>query len=497
MHHNIKDIKMKKFLSVLILVFISLGIQAQNLQASLSYARYYNPELGSYVETYLTVDAAGVKLQEIEKGKYQAMVNLLLMFKHHDTIVDYSKTQLHSPIITDTMNVNFNFLDQQRFFLPNGNYTLEIEFQDAALEGKVNKAKTDIDLYFSDKTIQLSDVELLSSYEKSTEWKVNTKNGFDMVPHVSTFFPENDLQITYYSEIYHAAEILGKDEKFLVTAYIANAADGKLSNELIIRRRMVAQKVNVLLSKFDISELASGNYFLTLEVRNKINEVLVANKTFFQVSNPKVMFNDDLLAKIEEGTSFVNKFDNDSLYYLIKSIYPIANPVERSFIKYSLDVADVGQRRKFLAFFWDSRNKQNPEFEWKKYQVEVMKTNNSFGNKYIPGFETDRGRVYLQYGPPNTISDQEYESGGGMHEGSVPYQIWHYYEIANQRDGKFVFYNPHLVPNGYTLLHSNVVGEINNPHWQTYLHRDQLESIDAPEDDRYGGRSGELYNDPR
>jgi GWxTD domain-containing protein len=489
---------MKRYILLFILGLFLGGVQAQNLQASLSFARYYNPELGSYVETYLSVDAAGVQLQEVENGKYQAKVNLLLMFKIGDSIVDFSKTQLNSPVLDDTLNVNFNFLDQQRFFLPNGKYTLEIEFQDATKEGKVTQASADIDLYFSENTIQISDVEFLSSYEKSTEWKVNTKNGFDMVPHVSTFFPESEKKLTYYAEIYNTKKVLGESEKFLVSAFVSNTNDRKVVNDLIIRRRMDVQEVNVLLSQFDLSELASGNYFLNLEIRNKSNEVMVANKSFFQVSNPEVLFNEDLLAKIESGESFVSKFSSDSINYLIKSIYPIATPAERLFIDNS-DEENVSEitKRKFLAFFWESRDKQNPEFAWKKYQVEVIKTNNSFGNKYMPGFETDRGRVYLQYGPPNTISDQEFEAGGGMHDGSVPYQIWHYYEIGDQRDGKFVFYNPHLIPNGYTLLHSNVVGEINNPHWQTYLHRNQLESIDAPDNDRYGGRSGELYNDPR
>jgi len=489
---------MKRVLVLLMLGMILGGVQAQNLQASLSFSRFYNPEMGSYVETYLSVDAAGVKLLEVENGKYQAKVNLLLMFKQNDTIIDFSKTQLNGPVLKDTLDVNFRFLDQQRFFLPNGKYTLEIEFQDANAESKLTKASAEIDLlYTNNSSIQLSDVEFLSSYEKSTEWKVNTKNGFDMVPHVSTFFPEYDNKLTYYAEIYNANTILGDEEKFLVSAFISNSNERKVVNSLIIRRKMNAKEVNVILSQFDLSSLASGNYFLNLEVRNKTNEVMVANKSFFQVSNPSVIFNEDLLAKIEDGNSFVTKFDNDSLTYLIRSVYPIATATERSFIEHSLVDADMNQKRKFLAFFWDNRDHDNPEFAWKKYQVEVIKTNNSFGNKYVPGFDTDRGRVYLQYGPPNTISDQEYESGGGDYEGVVPYQIWHYYEIADQRDGKFVFYNPHLIPNGHTLLHSNVVGEINNPHWQTYLHRNQLESIDAPDNDRYYGRSGELYNNPR
>ena len=488
----------KKYYLILLAGMLIGSLQSQNLQANLSYSRFYNPELGTYIETYLSVNAAGLKMVEIDKGKYQASVNLVLMFKDGENIVEYSKTQLHSPIIDDTLKVNFNFLDQQRFFLKNGKYVMEVEFQDANTTNEPTSAFADIELKYDKDTIQLSDVEFLSSYKKSTEWKPNTKNGYDMVPHVSTFSPETEKSITYYAELYNAAKLVGENEKFLMTAYISDFTNEKeVVNKLIVRKKMEAKEVNVILSKFDLSDLASGNYFLNLEVRNRENKVLTANKSFFQLSNPDVVFNESLLSNISTGESFVTKFSNDSLSYLIESVYPIATPVERTFIRYSLKDADKEQKQKFLAFFWESRDEKNPEYAWKKYQVEVIKTNNSFGNKYRPGFATDRGRVYLQYGPPNTIADQEYESGGGMHDGSVPYQIWHYYEIGNQRDGKFVFYNPHLVPNGYELLHSNVVGEVSNPHWQSYLHRDQLESIDPPSDDRYYGRSGELYNNPR
>lgn len=486
----------KSIFTILFLLPITF-LMAQNLNANLNYARFYNPELGPYVETYLSVDMNGLKLVEAEGGQYQAQVNLLLMFKRNDSIIDYSKTTLTSPLVEDTTDLNINFLDQQRFFIPNGSYTLDIEFQDANRDVEPNKAKGIIELDFKLDEVQMSDVEFLDSFEKSEEWKINTKNGYDMVPHVSNYYGDHEDKVIFYTEIYNTKEVLGEGEKFLMTAYISATNASQVANELVIRKRMDAESVNVILNQFDISKLNSGNYNLTIELKNKNNEVIIARKTFFQLSNTLLSFDEELLAMIADEQSFVYQFSNDSLSSLVECIYPIANSSERAFIQNSLKTATIDQKRKFLLYFWKSKDAYDPENAWKTYQIEVMKTNRSFGNRYVPGYATDMGRVYLQYGPPNTISDQEYESGGGRHEGAVPYQIWHYYEIGDQRDGKFVFYNPHLIHKGYTILHSNVVGEINNPHWQSYLHRNQLESIDAPENDKYGGRSGELYNNPR
>jgi len=290
---------------------------------------------------------------------------------------------------------------------------------------------------------------------------------------------------------------LGKDEDFLLMAYISPADGSEVNNNYVVRKRMKAKEVNVVLSQFNLSKLASGNYHLVLELINRENEHILAQKKFFQVSNQNIDYDKEILDMVASGGSFISDVSEDSLTGLINTLFPIADANERAFLKYQLPNADLGEKQSFFLYFWDRRDRYAPENAWDTYYREVLKTNRSFGNKYTPGYATDMGRVYLQYGPPNTISDQEFEAGGGRHEGAVPYQIWHYYEIGNQRDGKFVFYNPHLIPNGYELLHSNVVGEINNPHWQTYLHRNQLESIDAPENDTYKGRSGELYNNPR
>lgn len=486
----------KSIFTVLFLLPITI-LMAQNINASLNFAKFYNPELGPYVETYLSVDMNGLKLIQNEEGEYYSQVNLLLMFKKNDSIVDFSKTTLTSPLVKDTTNLNIHFLDQQRFFIPNGDYILDIEFADANLEMEPNKARGAIELEFIETKIQMSDIQFVESYEKSEEWKINTKNGYDMVPHVTNFYGDHEEKLTFYTEIYNAKEILGEGEKFLMTAYVSETNAASVINELVIRKKMDAESVNVLLNQFDISKLISGNYNLVIELRDKNNEILEARKTLLQVSNSLITFDEQLLSMISGENSFVNKFSNDSLTDLISSVYPIASSSERAFIKNSLPTASEDEKRRFLMYFWKSKDAYDPENAWKTYQIEVIKTNTSFGNKYVPGYATDMGRIYLQFGPPNTIADQEYESGGGRHDGSVPYQIWHYYEIGDQRNGKFVFYNPHLIHKGYTLLHSNVVGEISNPHWQSYLHRNQLESIDAPDDDRYEGHSGELYNNPR
>lgn len=488
---------MKKIFLLSLTLLAPWLLSAQNLSANLNFARFYNPDLGPYIETYLSVDLNGLKKVPAPDGKYMAQVNLLLLFKQNDSIKEFSKTLLNSPLVNDTNPTNILFYDQQRFFLPKGQYQLEIEFSDANKSEKPTTAFAVVELEYNRNTVQISDIELLSSYTKSTEWKTNTKNGYDMVPHVSNFYPSTDTMLTFYSEIYNTDKAFGANEKFLATAYVSPVGRNQMVNSLILRQKMEARPVNVILSQFNISSLPSGNYQVVVEIRNKSNEFIEARQTMFQVSRPEIPLDNQLLATKPVENTFVSAFSTDSLNIQIESIFPIADATERVTIKNLLREGSENYKRNYLFYFWQQRDATSPQLAWKAYQIELTKADNSFGNKYQRGYQTDRGRIYLQYGPPNTIVDEEFDTGGGQGENNVPYEIWHYYSIGEHRDGKFVFYNPHLVPNGYTLLHSNVVGEINNPHWQTYLKRNQLESIDAPTNDRFDGRSGELYNNPR
>ena len=114
-----------------------------------------------------------------------------------------------------------------------------------------------------------------------------------------------------------------------------------------------------------------------------------------------------------------------------------------------------------------------------------------YGNSFKKGFESDRGRVYLQYGAPTNIitretSPQEY-----------PYEIWQYNKIKQFSNKRFIFFNPNLVGNFFTLLHSNMVGELKNPNWQFELNqRNTPNNTDNPSgnvQDSYGKQSEELF----
>ncbi|MBL0073656.1 MAG: GWxTD domain-containing protein [Bacteroidetes bacterium] len=151
--------------------------------------------------------------------------------------------------------------------------------------------------------------------------------------------------------------------------------------------------------------------------------------------------------------------------------------------------------QQFFYDFWTKRSPVNPEKAWMDYRIEVMRVNNDFGTRIAKGYTTERGRVYLKYGPPNTITKSYNEPS------AYPYEVWHYYKIGQQSNRKFVFYNPDLVTNDFMLLHSDAQGEPNNDRWELEIYKRATQSLDFDEKnkgaDYFGNKAGENFSNPK
>jgi len=70
------------------------------------------------------------------------------------------------------------------------------------------------------------------------------------------------------------------------------------------------------------------------------------------------------------------------------------------------------EREQFIEQFWERRNPNpgSPENEFKEeYYRRIAYSNEHFASG-IPGWKTDRGRMYIMYGPPDEI--ESHPSGG-------------------------------------------------------------------------------------
>jgi GWxTD domain-containing protein len=155
----------------------------------------------------------------------------------------------------------------------------------------------------------------------------------------------------------------------------------------------------------------------------------------------------------------------------------------------------------FLTHFWEENAPENPEVGWRSYATAIAYADSAYGAcRQGHGAETDMGYIYLRYGPPNTIVKRHNETD------YYPYEIWHYHRAGPFTNKRFLFFSPHMVAECFTLLHSDMLGEVQNSDWLHQLRNrenrlrvtdSQLNRLNPRRDTFSGEEPEDLFFNPR
>ena len=120
--------------------------------------------------------------------------------------------------------------------------------------------------------------------------------------------------------------------------------------------------------------------------------------------------------------------------------YIITDAEKKAFDKLSTDE----ERENFIENFWRRRD-PDPDTEENEYREEFYERIAYANEKFtsgIPGWKTDRGRIYITFGKPDSIESHpsggsydrpSYEGGGSTT--TYPFEIWFYRHLDNVGDG--------------------------------------------------------------
>ncbi len=487
---------MKKVFFLLLGLALPFCTMAQHkiLRPYLSTATYSAPGETPFVENAMAFDCKTAVYQQFEPGKFRATVEISTIIKHEGAVAAYSKIALNSPVVSDTAALDGAFIDQQRFSLPNGEYEMEISVKDVNNpKGLAATEKSTVVVDFPKNMPAVSDILFYDSYAKAAKPSACTKSGLDFVPRIIGFYGAKDTKLNFYTELYNSNSLY-TEGKYLVSYFIESCESTSKMSGFSYSKRYDVAEANVLMTSIDISELPTGNYYLVVEMRDRSNTLVASNSARFQRSNPGVGYDISDLNSVYVENTFASSITNiDSLRLFIKYLDPVCSEAERNYIPTMLAEGNMKTMQQFLYNFWSARTPMNPAEGWRDYLAAVRSVNASFSTTSFPGYRSDRGYVFLKYGAPDRIMESPNEPG------AYPYEIWHYYEVANQRNKRFVFMTKDFVTNDYHLIHSDVIGEINNPRWQLEIYS-RLQSFDEGVDQTQyegGTRAGDLYNNPR
>ena len=487
-YSNLHKMKIRSFL--LLMAICTLGYAQTEATIGL---KKFDSHSSPFIETYISIFSGSVKYVPNDLGVDRCKIEILQMLKKDDKIIDFQKVVLENKGVTSKDLYN-DPLHVHRFFVENGNYEYEVEILDL-LSDSAEKTTyhEEITVDFND-LITISDIELIDSFWKSDKASKTSKSGFEMIPLVSDYFSPEFDKIAYYFEVYNTDKELGENGKYVLQHFIESYERGIIAGSFNKISKENSNPVNATLNIFEIGTLPTGNYNLVVQIKNKDNQVIAEKKLRFQRLNLLNDLNTENLKDVNLAGQFTDRLSLDSLDEFIYCLRPISTSIEKKIVDDQLvDMTDT-LKLQYIYSFWYNRNTVAPEKDWNAYKFQVQQVQLKFGTRIKQGYETDRGRIFLKYGAPNTVHDQRSEAN------SYPYQIWHYYKIGKFNDKRFVFYDRDLVTNDYQLLHSDLIGEIQNYHWKIDLKRRSTKGgnvDDVNPDPEFGDRTDDLFYNPR
>jgi GWxTD domain-containing protein len=458
----------------------------KQVKALFDYKVYHVPGQGTFVETYLNFSASNLKYVKVQDG-IQSNVQVTFVLKKGDTIVDFKKFEVASPIVKDS--ILEDLYDVKRFLVPPGLYELEIELFD--MNRKQSKPvrgfqAIEVNDFSNGGISRVSFIEFANKSDNKED--PFYKSGYQLIPYLSSYYSNEMDRIIYYFEGYNIDKTLNKGDAYVVQSYIENYNNGKMvKNKMRAKRKTVAENM-VNLNSFSIEDLPTGDYNIVVQIIDKTGDTIFRETQYFE----RYKKTDAIIDYVEIENLHQFDLKGDSIAYYVESLVPICGRAEQANIYKLVKERDTTKLKKYMAYFWNKTDALEPNRAWEKYKHTVDVVEVYYGTQIKRGFQADRGRVYLQYGPPSSIVERPNEPS------SYPYEIWQYDKIKQQSNKQFVFYNRDLVTNEYQLLHSDMIGELQNYRWRHDLlqRNSPNRNIDDPADgtmDHWGGNSNDLY----
>lgn len=472
-------------LFILLITSFSFGQQDRKLTAYLQTKQFVAPEIGNYLEIQIQFVGHTINYLPKENGLI-GEVALQFIILSKDSVIASDAYRLETPFMADS--IIDDFYDVKRFALEPGSYTCKLQFLDLNSTNDPINANFKFSVEDFADVISISDIIIAETAIRGGETSPFYKSGFTILPRISTFYPTELTKLPSYIELYNTEEL--GDTIFGLKQFLVNAETGEELTELTVLTSHKPAVVVPVFRQIDITKLPTGKYTLNYTLIDRSMNELSTQSYEFERSNDynEVVNMDD----IQIDPAFQESIPEDKLDYYLLSLIPISKPSQTKLIIAEYRQKDSQRKRRLIQAYWKETAGSKMYETWLQYQRSVQKVEDAYSTNYQRGYETDRGRVYLQYGEPSRSVQRENSAS------EYPYEIWEYNKIGVFSNKKFIFYNTDLVNNNFKLLHSDMVGELKNPRWSYELAKRNTQNgnVDNPDEynpNSWGNNSRELF----
>lgn len=342
-------------------------------------------------------------------------------------------------------------LDQITFpDLRPGRYKLAMAIHDL-ISGRQGQLETELLVPgYEPQKVGLSQIELASEISADTTPSRFRKGALQISPRPERRFSEvTGDQLFYYAEIYDPQG----QASYVRVAY--NSAQDPTFRIVEQETLSGARGSRIKYGGLSLKDLEAGFYRLHVQLLGARDKVLAASQANFIIERKALEVLPQQRKILEEQTALERQGGE---FY---------NKIE--LIATQKELAEYGRlgpeaRKEFLRQFWKKRdpNPNTPENEALEEHVKRYRYAEAmFREQNKPGSETDRGRMYIKYGPPDEIEKRILESG------SNDVLIWRY------NNGQELIFSDRLGVGRFELVYDKQNPGRSDPNYLRLLQRYQ------------------------
>lgn len=439
------------------------------LRIDFDHARFVGNDSVVYVEVYYAIPENRITYKQTN-GRILGGVNMdIQVAKGDDRVAEKSWTVPHELADTTQLALGRNLAGVTAFGLTPGEYTCFLRASDFHSLDRADTHSFPLHVVGFPSTVEaLSDLELSTSIRQIEPDTSNVfyKNTLEVIPSASGVFGSAVPVLFYYVEAYNLkqAGLSTYNTRTLVT----DAAGNEVYRQEREKQRTHSSSVEV--GSVNLRKFSGGTYTLVFQLYDSTRSSIASvSKKFFvykptaQTEVASVRSAGDFLGS-EFGVMTEEELDQD---FACAKYVATRLDVER--YDGLTQVTDERQRldskKAFLYQFWQVRDADTLTAR-NEFRLEYLRRVKYASEKYSymnrPGWKTDRGRIYIVYGPPEDVERFPNE------QDRMPYEIWSYYSL----EGGVIFAFVDRTGFGdLYLAHSTHRSEIHDEDWMRFVQK--------------------------
>ncbi len=444
---------------------VGIGAPADSLNIYTDFDLFHERDNVNSLEVYYSFNEA--ELTYIKVGNYfkgGLLINLSVKQQGSQYGEIHRRFQVPHEI-ADTSNFQSGKTFSSLFKLTIKDTAQELTIDVIDLNDKSRQQTVKYYLYkrnFYQENLMVSDLQLCSSIMRVSQEKSSAliKNSLQLIPNPSRVFTNESPYLYFYVELYNL-----KDLSARTTVHARTVILDDDHNEVASQSHKIntLSDTDIQFGMIDLKDLTDGKYEIQFLVIDPAQKVIKTSKNIFQIVRKLTTAtpSSDLTGKefMIAQLSTMDEVHLDTEFYALKHL------TSRKDVKKYKRLSSINEKIEFLADLWapfDS-NFETVQNESRLQFVERLTyVNSQFAVGLKEGWRTDRGRIFIAYGPPDQYIREPYERG------LKPHEEWHYHSLQ----GGVVFVFADL--NGfqdYRLVHSTHQSELQNYNWKSRLQR--------------------------